>query len=128
MWTARPEPRPEWRNTKSRSVRAGNHSRPKKAGAVHGQRVALWGEDFYKIAHYDSLRPFFMSLVSPGDHWMFISSTGGLTAGRRNPDLALFPYYTDDKIHDGAEFTGSKTVIRARRGGRSLLWEPFSDR
>ena len=25
---------------------------------------------------------------------------GGLTAGRRDPDLALFPYYTDDKIHD----------------------------
>ncbi len=101
---------------------------PSRTKLVRGQRLTLWGEDFYQITHYDSLRPFFMSLVSPGDHWMFISSTGGLTAGRRNPDLALFPYYTDDKIHDGAEFTGSKTVVRARRGGLVWLWEPFSDR
>ena len=50
---------------------------------VAGQQVTLEGEAFYQIANYDRLRPFFMSIVSGGDHWMFISSTGALTAGRR---------------------------------------------
>ena len=95
---------------------------------VRGQRVTLEGEDFYQIANYDRMRPFFMSIVSGADHWMFISSNGGLTAGRRNADLALFPYYTDDKIHDSAEITGSKTVFIVEKKGRSHLWEPFSER
>jgi hypothetical protein len=86
------------------------------------------GESFYQIANYDRMRPFFMSIVSGADHWMFISSTGALTAGRRNADLALFPYYTDDKIHDSAEITGSKTIFIVERQGRSRVWEPFSGR
>jgi hypothetical protein len=98
------------------------------AEPILGRQVTRLGEEFYQIGHYDALRPFFLSLVSNADHWIFISSTGGLTAGRQNPDLALFPYYTDDRIHDGAETTGSKTVIRVRRRGRSQLWEPFSQR
>src|SRR5262249_223005 len=73
-------------------------------------------------------RPFFMSIVSDADHWMFISSNGALTAGRRDPDLALFPYYTDDKIHDSAAITGSHTIFIVRSRGRSFLWEPFSNR
>jgi len=93
-----------------------------------GQQVVLAGEAFYQIANYDQMRPFFMSIVSGGDHWLFISSNGALTAGRRHPDLALFPYYTDDKIHDSAEITGSKTVLVVRSGGRNQLWEPFSNR
>jgi hypothetical protein len=88
----------------------------------------LEGETFYRIANVDRLRPFFISVVSSSDLWMFISSAGGLTAGRRNPDLALFPYYTDDKIHDAAEHTGSKTLLIVRRGARQCLWEPFSTR
>jgi hypothetical protein len=42
--------------------------------------------------------------------------------------LALFPYYTDDRIHDSAEITGPKTLLRVDRGGRQFLWEPFSIR
>ena len=60
-------------------------------GKVEGGQVVLDGEDFYRIANSDRLRPFFLSIVSSADHWMFISSNGALTAGRRNPDLALFP-------------------------------------
>ena len=59
---------------------------------------------------------------------MYISSTGGLTAGRKNPDTALFPYYTDDKINESAEITGSKTILHVSKGGKIYLWEPFSDR
>jgi hypothetical protein len=88
----------------------------------------LEGEPFYQIANYDRMRPFFMTVVSDADHWLFISSNGGLTAGRRDADLALFPYYTDDKIRDMAEVAGSKTLLRVRRESRTYLWEPFSAR
>src|SRR5690349_18794533 len=96
----------------------GKNSLHVNSQSVHGEQVVLEGEDFYRITHYDRMRPFLMSIVSGADHWMFISSNGALTAGRRNPDLALFPYYTDDKIHDSAEITGNKTVMIVRRGGR----------
>lgn len=98
------------------------------AEPIRGKQVNIEGEDFYQIENYDRLRPFFMSIVSSGDHWMFISCTGALTAGRGNPDNALFPYYTDDKIHDAAENTGSKTLLIAHTQGSSRLWEPFSAR
>ncbi|MCB9276088.1 MAG: hypothetical protein H6564_18730 [Lewinellaceae bacterium] len=95
---------------------------------ISGQYIELDGEPFYRIVNYDQMRPFFMSIVSDSDHWMFISSNGALTAGRRNPESALFPYYTDDKIHDSSEITGSKTIVRVEKGGKTYLWEPFSER
>jgi hypothetical protein len=97
-------------------------------GPVRGELIRLEGEDFYCIDNFDRMRPFFMSVVSASDLWMFISSSGALTAGRRNPDVALFPYATDDKIHDSAEITGSKTVAILERDGKLHLWEPFSER
>jgi hypothetical protein len=96
--------------------------------SVRGRQVTIAGEAFYQIENYDRLRPFFMTVVSDADHWMFISSNGGLTAGRRDANLALFPYYTDDKIRDTAEVTGSKTLLQIRRHGKTFLWEPFSER
>ncbi len=59
---------------------------------------------------------------------MFVSSTGALTAGRSDPDHALFPYYTDDRIHDSQDQTGGKTILLVTRGGRTSMWEPFSQR
>ena len=82
--------------------------------SIQGDWVCLEGENYYRISNYDRMRPFFISVVSDADHWMFISSNGGLTAGRRDADHALFPYYTDDKIRDQAEITGSKTILRVR--------------
>jgi hypothetical protein len=93
---------------------------------VNGGYVDLCGEQFYKIANYDQMPPFFMSIVSDSDHWMFISSKGGLTAGRKNPDNALFPYYTDDRIHESGDHTGSKTIIFVAKAGKEYMWEPFS--
>jgi len=95
---------------------------------VQGRLVTLEGETFYQIANFDRLRPFFMTVVSDADHWLFISSNGGLTAGRRDATLALFPYYTDDKIRDTADVTGSKTLLRVRYRGHDCLWEPLSAR
>jgi len=96
-----------------------------------GEFVQLLGETYYRIRHYDQMLPFFMSLVSGADHWLFIASTGGLTAGRINADSALFPYETEDKITAHSDTTGSKTIFRvvrhgAAHDGRCLLWEPFS--
>ncbi|MCA9985483.1 MAG: hypothetical protein KDE59_14355, partial [Anaerolineales bacterium] len=93
-----------------------------------GQFVQLLGETYYQIAHYDQMSPFFMSLVSSADHWLFIGSTGGLTAGRRNAESALFPYETEDKVMAHHELTGSKQLLRLRRAGVTCLWEPFSAR
>ena len=95
---------------------------------VEGAYVDLDGERFYRIANYDAMPPFLMTLVSDSDHWMFVSSNGAPTAGRRDPDHALFPYYTDDRIHDSQEHTGSKTILLVTRGERTSLWEPFSQR
>ncbi len=96
--------------------------------AVQGEFVTHGGEQFYRITHYENLPPFFMSIVSSSDHWLFLASTGGLTAGRANADSALFPYYTDDKVAESSEQTGPKTIALVSRGPCRQLWEPFSAR
>lgn len=95
---------------------------------VEGQFVTIDNEEFYVIRNNHKMDPFFMSIVSDSDHWMFISANGALTAGRKNPENALFPYYTVDKIQDSAEITGSKTIIKVKKDNKNYLWEPFSDR
>jgi len=93
------------------------------------EELSIKGEHFYKITNVDELRPFFMSIVSDSNHWMFISSNGGLSAGRKNADHALFPYYTDDKITNLAETTGSKSIFIINKNENApALWEPFSIR
>jgi len=92
------------------------------------ERVEINNETFYKISEVDAMRPFFMSIVSNSDHWMFVSSNGGISAGRKNPDFALFPYYTDDKITESVEITGSKTIFHVTKNAHTSLWEPFSVR
>ncbi|HRK25974.1 MAG TPA: hypothetical protein PK239_01670 [Chitinophagales bacterium] len=90
--------------------------------------TAFEQEKWFKITNHHLMRPFLMSVVSPSNHWMFIASNGGLTAGRKNPQYALFPYYTDDKLTELADTTGSKTILRIAANGNVYLWEPFSDR
>ena len=36
-----------------------------------------------------------------------------------------FPYYTDDKITESAEITGSKTIFQVSYNNQTLIWEPF---
>ena len=95
---------------------------------VSADQVIFEGEVFYKISNFNKMRPFFMSIVSNSDHWMFISSTGGLSAGRKNSDYSLFPYYTDDKITESSEHTGSKSIFIVSKAEKNYLWEPFSKR
>ena len=91
-------------------------------------KVKINGEDFFKIAHVDKMRTFLMSIVSDSNHWMFIGSNGALSAGRKNSDYSFFPYYTDDKILEAVESTGSKTLVRVNHLEGPVTWEPFSIR
>ena len=58
------------------------------ADKIKFDEIIRKGESCYKIANSDAMRPFFMSIVSNSNHWMFISSNGALTAGRKNSDQA----------------------------------------
>ena len=95
---------------------------------VKGEMMSFENEAYYKITNSNEMRPFFMSIVSDSNHWMFISSNGGLTAGRKNSESSLFPYYTDDKITESADITGSKSIFQVSKNGNIYLWEPFSQR
>ena len=94
---------------------------------VVGGYIEVDGERYYRIANSHLMPEFFMSLVSSNDHWMFVSSHGGLSAGRRNPDMPLFPYYSADKISDMAHCTGPRTIIRIGDANNFDLWEPFAN-
>ena len=39
-----------------------------------GERVLRDGEAFYKITNYHCMAPFFMTVVSGYNHWLFVSS------------------------------------------------------
>ncbi len=94
---------------------------------VNGQFVELDGQKYYRIQNYHEMPDFFMSIVSDSDHWMFISSNGALTAGRKDRNNALFPYYTDDKIHDYKGITGSRSYFLVEKSDKKHLWSPFTD-
>lgn len=98
----------------------------KNNDAVSGEFIEFAGERFYAIHNSDKMAPFFISIISDSDHWLFVSSTGGLTAGRVSPETALFPYVTVDKIHDSSVHTGSKTLLQVNVNDTHYEWEPFN--
>ncbi len=109
-----------------RAIYIGNTEVKSGSKSIKGQFVEIETEKFYMISNYNQMPDFFMTIVSNSDHWMFISSNGSLSAGRKNRDNALFPYYTVDKIHDSKDITGSKTYFLISIDEKTSLWEPFS--
>ncbi len=99
-----------------------------KKKEVHLKSIIIDDEVYFQISNNDEMRPFFMSIVSDSNHWMFISSNGGLTAGRKNSEYALFPYYTDDKITESADITGNKSIFKVLKSGQEYMWEPLAVR
>jgi len=93
---------------------------------VTGEFVTMGDERFYAINNVNKMAPFFVSVISNSDHWLFVSSTGGMTAGRVSPETALFPYVTVDRIHESDLHTGCKTLLRVDRCGEKFDWEPFN--
>jgi hypothetical protein len=112
----------------SKAVSYKDNLTSKRGKEITGELVKYENESYYKISNSHKMRPFFMSIISDSNHWMFISSNGGLTAGRINAEYSIFPYYTDDKITELAETSGCKSIFRIHKEGKSLLWEPFSER
>ena len=106
----------------------GDTAQKRSEQAIKGEYVAMLDDIFYKIQNYDAIEPFFMSIVSSSNHWLFISSTGGLSAGRVSAEQSLFPYYTEDKLTENSENTGNKAILLVTRVQRTSLWEPFSER
>ena len=94
---------------------------------VEGGTIEISGERFYRVVNYDAMAPFLMSLVSDSDHWMFVSSTGALTTGLKDPDHALFPYYTDDHSTQPGP-NRRQDHSSENRAGRTSMAEPFSKR
>jgi hypothetical protein len=89
------------------------------------------GREMYCIRSYDRMPPFLMTLASDSDLWLYVSSYGGLTAGRADEEHCLFPYETEDRLNYSHGITGPLTILRVRkRAGRSesVLWEPFNHR
>lgn len=114
-------------NDSSRQVRQDD-----VATFAHGQQVTLDGESHYRIANSHLMPEFFMSLVGPSDHWMFVSSCGAVTAGRRDADNAIFPYATDDQISIARLASGPRTWIQfdtddqSQRSTAADCWTPFA--
>ena len=111
----------------SKEIYIGKSKKTSGQKEITGKMVRFENENYYKISNYNAMRPFFMSIISDSNHWMFISSNGGLTAGRKNAESPLFPYYTDDKITESADITGSKTILQVHSEDKIFLWEPFSN-
>lgn len=89
----------------------------------------LIGEAAFAIECDQLSGPFLMQLITSSDLWAFIGSNGAITAGRKNPDHALFPYYTQDKLFDMKATSGSFTAIRWKdaSSGSQRVWIPFSE-
>ena len=98
---------------------------PASALAGSDAFVTFAGERYYQICDVDALPQFFISLASSGDHWLFISSSSGLTAGRSSPEYALFPYIPVDRIHESHQHTGAVTHIKVHSGSQTQIWSPF---
>ncbi|MEP4076354.1 hypothetical protein [Haloferula sp.] len=79
------------------------------------------GREYVVIDHLQRLDTFFLNIVGAGDQWLFCTSNGALSAGRKSPETALFPYYTVDKIIDNWNCTGPWTAIVSD----GKLWNPF---
>ncbi|MEI8386708.1 MAG: hypothetical protein WCG76_03835 [Verrucomicrobiota bacterium] len=83
------------------------------------------GEPYFVIRDVSAMPPFLMSIVSDTNLWIFAGSNGSYTAGRTDPDHALFPYLTADKILSSPESAGVLSIFHVERAAGSACWEPW---
>ena len=81
------------------------------------------GLEWYRIENYDLLDPFLVNVIAPHNQWLFVSSTGAVTAGRHSAEHAIFAYETEDRLHRNGGRSGPITLIRIE--GTNEIWEPF---
>ena len=82
------------------------------------------GLEWYRIENYDLLDPFLVNVIAPHNQWLFVSSTGAVTAGRHSAEHAIFAYETEDRLHRNGGRSGPITLIRIE--GTNEIWEPFA--
>jgi hypothetical protein len=90
--------------------------------AIADAPVVIDGQEYLCIPDVDRMPPFLMSVVSDSDFWLFVGSNGGFTAGRVDPDHAVFPYQTADKILSQPKASGVLTLIKVD----GITWEPWT--
>ncbi len=110
----------------TRPTRIGLPQIPSRDQSIAGELLAWRGATYYQISGYDQLDPFLTTLVSDDELWLFVSSTGGITAGRSDASRSVFPYETVDRLHRSVGHTGPRTVVRHIADNVDSVWEPFS--
>jgi hypothetical protein len=94
---------------------------PSADAGRHAGFVLIGGQPYVTIRDVDRMSPFLMNVVGNGDVWMFVGSNAALTAGRRDPDRAIFPYQTVDKLLALPEASGIVSLFRVD----GTVWEPW---
>ncbi|MEI6491037.1 MAG: hypothetical protein WCO94_00695, partial [Verrucomicrobiota bacterium] len=89
------------------------------------EQALIDGEPYFVIRDVSAMPPFLMSIVSDSDLWLFAGSNGSFTAGRTDPDHALFPYQTADKILSCPESAGALSIFHVEHAAGSTRWEPW---
>lgn len=90
-----------------------------------GRMTERDGRWVYEIEHVEAMAPFLMTVVGDTDLWMFLSSNGAFTAGRVEAERCLFPYETDDRLHELGGISSQVTVVRF---GDGRIWRPLCAR
>ena len=93
--------------------------------ASSGEHLLIAGEPYVCIRNVDRMEPFLMSVVSDTDVWLFVGSNSAFTSGRTDPDHALFPYQTVDKLLRHSNSSGSLSIFLVKRSDGFALWEPW---
>src|SRR5271155_1274912 len=112
---------------KTNQIVLGNTPYQRTEDPIRGEFAEIDGQAYYSIRNVDRLAPFLMSIVSDADLWLFVGSNSPFTAGRIDPDNALFPYQTVDKILRHPDTSGALSVLLVRADERWALWEPWQD-
>lgn len=93
--------------------------------SIEFDQVNQWevrnGREYAVVDELEGFDPFFLSMATVTNQWLFCSSNGSLSAGRENPEKALFPYLTVDKILGNWNATGPLTAIKCA----GEIWHPF---
>jgi hypothetical protein len=110
---------------KTNSIVLGEAPYQRTQDPIRGEFAEIDGQTYYSIRNVDRLAPFLMSVASDTDLWLFVGSNSPFTAGRVNPDTALFPYQTVDKILRHPDTSGALSVFLVKHGDHWALWEPW---
>jgi hypothetical protein len=110
---------------KTNQIVLGNTPYQRTEDPIRGEFAEIDGQTYYSIRNVDRLAPFLMSIVSDTDLWLFVGSNSPFTAGRVDPDTALFPYQTVDKILRHPDTSGALSVFLVKNGDHWSLWEPW---